>query len=252
MHIDLNSDLGESFGHWTIGQDEAMLQVVSSANIACGFHAGDPSVMRKTVQLAKINSVSIGAHPGYADLRGFGRIDLNLPLATIRDDVLYQLGALAAICKAEGTGLAYVKPHGALYNRMVKDKAVAQAVVEAVASFDQKLPLLVLAGSWVEEEATELGLPFKREAFIDRAYLANGQLQSRLEPGSVIQDAHLAAERALQLVETGMLPAIDGTVLRLKPDSLCIHGDTPAALSMAKAVRVRLEQAGIEIRPFIG
>jgi UPF0271 protein len=206
--------------------------------------------MRQTVQLASKNKVAIGAHPGYADLRGFGRFELDLPLATIQNDVLYQLGALFAFCKVEGVHLAYVKPHGALYNRMAKDKQVAEAVVEAVACFDASLPLLVLAASLVEEVAAKAQLPFKREAFIDRAYLPNGQLQSRLEPGSLIQDTALATERALQLAQTGTVTAIDGSDLKLLPDSLCIHGDTPAALELAKAVRSALEQAGIAIRSF--
>ncbi len=247
MQIDLNSDLGESFGNWHLGQDTDMLALVSSANIACGFHAGDPSVMRQTVRLAAVRGVAVGAHPSYPDLRGFGRFDMELPPALITDDLLYQLGALATMCQVEGVQLSYVKPHGALYNRMSEDVVVATAVAEAVRLFDSSLPVLVLAQSAAETVLKDRGLRVKREAFIDRAYLPDGRLQSRREVGSVIQDPAEAARRALEIVQMERITAVDGSTVELAADSLCIHGDSPKAVALARAVRQALEQAGVSI-----
>ncbi|HEX7022197.1 MAG TPA: 5-oxoprolinase subunit PxpA [Trueperaceae bacterium] len=251
MTIDLNADMGEAFGRWSVGEDEALLSVVSSANVACGFHAGDPSVMRRTVRLCRTHGVAVGAHPGYPDLRGFGRTELMLQTQQIEDDVLYQLGALAAVCRAEGVRLAYLKPHGALSSRIGRDPAAADAVVRAVQSFDPGLPLLALAGSLAEQSARAAGVPCVREAYIDRAYLPDGRLQSRSEPGSVLEDPERAAVRALQLAQEGTVRAVDGTLLRLAPASLCLHGDTPGALALARAVRRQLEGAGVRVRAFV-
>jgi 5-oxoprolinase (ATP-hydrolysing) subunit A len=242
--------MGESFGRWTLGADETLMQYVSSVNIACGFHAGDPSVMRKTVQLGKKYNVVIGAHPGYFDMRGFGRFDMDVPLDVLQNDIIYQLGALQALCNVENVKLSYVKPHGALYNRMARDENVARVVLQATREFNASLPVLLLANSVAENVGRELGLTIKHEGFIDRAYLPNGHLQARPEPGSVIHDVAQAAERALQLVQTKSITAIDGSSVMIQADSLCIHGDSPNAVAMAKAVRERLEQAGIGVSSF--
>lgn len=248
--IDLNCDLGESFGRWTLGDDESMLDLVSSANIACGFHAGDPSVMRRTVAAAHARGVGIGAHPGYADLRGFGRVALSIPTPELVNDVLYQIGALAAICRAEGTELRHVKPHGALYNALARDADVAKAVIEAVTSYDASLALLLPAGSPALDQARDAGLRAVAEAFIDRAYRPDGTLAPRNEPGSVIADPDRAAERAVRLAETGEVEAIDGSLLELHADTLCLHGDTPGAWAIAERVRTALEAAGISVAAF--
>jgi 5-oxoprolinase (ATP-hydrolysing) subunit A len=249
--VDLNSDMGESFGRWTLGADETLMQYVSSVNIACGFHAGDPTVMRKTVQLAKKYNVAIGAHPGYFDVRGFGRFDIDVPLDVLQNDIIYQLGALQALCNVENVKLSYIKPHGALYNRMARDENVARVILQATREFNASLPVLLLANSVAENVGRELGLTIKREGFIDRAYLAEGSLQPRSEAGSVIHDVAQAAERALQMVQTKSIPAVDGSSVMIQADSLCIHGDSPNAVAMAKAVKERLEQAGIIVRSFI-
>lgn len=247
--IDLNCDLGESFGHWALGDDEAMLDLVSSANVACGFHAGDPSVMRRTVAAAVARGVTIGAHPGYADLRGFGRSTMDVPVETLRDDVLYQLGALAAICRSEGAVIAHVKPHGALYNTMAHDNDVARAVTSAVIALDPKLHVFVAAGSPAEELVRAEGLRPVREAFIDRAYLPDGRLRPRELPGSVIDDPEKAAERAVRLAADGTVDAMNGTLLELAPETLCLHGDTPGAVRIAERVRAALDAAGIRVAP---
>ncbi len=248
--IDLNGDVGESYGRWHSGDDAALLNVLTSANIACGFHAGDPTVMRQTVRLAVAHSVAVGAHPGYADLRGFGRFEMELPLEQLQNDVLYQLGALHAMCKAEGAQLSHVKAHGALYNRMAREPGAALAVARAVADFNPDLPLLVLANSPAEQAVRKLGLKLKREAFVDRAYLPDGRLQPRGEAGSVLTDPEVVAARALQLATSGTVTAIDGSELNLTPDSLCIHGDTPDAAELAHRVRAGLEAQGVTVRAF--
>lgn len=248
--IDLNCDLGESFGRWTLGDDEAMLELVTSASIACGFHAGDPSVMRTTVAAARARDVRIGAHPGYADLRGFGRSAITMPAPDLANDVLYQVGALGAICRAEGASLRHVKPHGALYNAVARDAAIAEAVCSAVAAFDPSLFLMAPAGSTVIDIARAAGLRPVAEAFIDRAYLSDGTLAPRSETGSVIDDPDQAADLALQLATEGTIAAVDGTVLELWPETLCLHGDTPGAARIARSVREALEGAGIHVKAF--
>jgi len=247
MVIDLNSDLGESFGHWRLGDDAALLRVVSSANVACGFHAGDPRVMRATVKAARAAGVAVGAHPGYPDRRGFGRVPMTLPPDVVRDDVLYQVGALAAIAAAEGVRLAHVKPHGALYGAMAADAAVALAVASAVAEADAELPLMVLAGSAAERTLEAAGVPLLREGFLDRAYLPNGSLAPRGTPGALHDDPDTVVAQALALALEGRVRATDGSELHLSVESLCIHGDTPAAVAMARRVRAALEAAGVQV-----
>ena len=247
--IDLNSDMGESFGHYALGNDEALLDVVSSANVACGFHAGDPRVMRRTVEVARAKGVGIGAHPGYLDLAGFGRREMTATPDEVLTDVLYQLGALAAFCRAAGAGLQHVKPHGALYNQIARDERLALAAAEAVARFDPALIFVGLPGSAHERAAAQVGLPFAREAFADRAYNPDGTLASRQLPGSVITDPAEVAARAVRMAVEGRVTALDGSELALAPDTLCIHGDTPGAPDLARRVRAALEEHGVAVRP---
>lgn len=248
--IDLNSDLGEAFGSWDMGDDDAMLDVVSSANIACGFHAGDPSVARRTCAEAAGKDVVIGAHVAYRDLAGFGRRFIDVAPAQLTADVLYQLGALAGMAKVAGASVRYVKPHGALYNTIVHHELQAAAVVEAVAEFDDSLTLLGLPGGVVLRLAQEAGLATATEAFADRGYLPDGTLAPRSQPGAVLHDPAAVADRMLRLVTEGTLEAIDGSTLHLSADSICTHGDSPGAVAMARAVRERLVGAGVEIAPF--
>ena len=248
--IDLNSDLGESFGAWRMGDDEAMLELVSSASIACGFHAGDASVMLASCATAARNGVSVGAHVSYRDLAGFGRRAMDVPSRGLYADVLYQLAALDGIARVAGTRVAYVKPHGALYNRIVSDEEQADAVAHAVADFDPALPMLGLAGSSISRRARERGLSFVREAFVDRGYLADGSLVPRGRPGDLLSDVAAIAARAVELVVERRVTAADGTVIDVEVDSLCVHGDTPGAVGMARAVRSALTAAGIRIEAF--
>jgi len=248
--VDLNSDLGESFGAWTMGDDDALLSVVTSANVACGFHAGDPATMFATCRTAAERGVAVGAHVSYRDLAGFGRRSMEVPADELRAETLYQLAALDGIARVAGTRVSYVKPHGALYNRIVRDTAQARAVAEAVAAFDPSLALLGLAGSEIEREAGAAGLRFVREAFVDRAYRADGTLVPRSEPGAVLHGDDDIAERALRLVTEGRVIAADGTDIPVEVDSLCVHGDSPDAVVMARAVRRRLDEAGIAVEAF--
>ncbi|MEL4356815.1 MULTISPECIES: LamB/YcsF family protein [unclassified Luteococcus] len=252
--IDLNADLGESFGAWRMGDDQALLDVVSSANVACGFHAGDPSVMLQTCRLAAERGVAVGAHVAYRDLAGFGRSFLDLPPAQLRDEVLYQLGALSTIALAAGTTVTYVKPHGALYNTIVAHEAQATAVVDALEMFSSTRPepitLLGLPGAVVLDLAVARGLPIAREAFADRGYTAQGTLVSRREPGAVLHDAAAVAQRMVQLVTTGRITAVDGSEVTVSADSICVHGDSPGAVAMAVEVRRALAGAGITLRAF--
>ena len=249
--IDLNADLGESFGRWTIpGQDE-MLALVSSASIACGAHAGDAVVMRATVRAARARDVVVGAHPGYPDLQGFGRRELALAADEIAAQVAAQTGALVGIARLEGATVRYVKPHGALYNRAARDADAARAIVAGVRGVDPALALLALAGSAMIRAAEDAGVRAASEAFVDRAYRADGTLVPRDRPGAVLGDPARVAERALRLVEDGRVEADDGTMLRLRADSLCVHGDSPDAPRLLAAVRERLERAGIAIAPFV-
>ncbi|MGH1550881.1 LamB/YcsF family protein [Leifsonia poae] len=248
--IDVNSDLGESFGAWSMGDDTALLRVVSSANVACGFHAGDASTMLATCREAAANGVTVGAHVSYRDLAGFGRRSMDVPPGELRDEVLYQLAALTGLARVAGTAPRYVKPHGALYNRIVHDETQANAVVDAVVAFDPSLALLGLAGSAVERAAGEAGLRFVHEAFVDRGYRADGTLVPRTEPGALLSDADAIADRAVRMVAEGRVTAIDGTDIDVRVDSLCVHGDTPGAVAMARAVRDALAASGVAVEPF--
>lgn len=245
--IDLNSDLGESFGAWSMGDDAAMLRLVSSANVACGFHAGDASTMLATCRLAAENGVAVGAHVSYRDLAGFGRRSMDVPPAALHDEVLYQLAALSGIARVAGTAVSYVKPHGALYNRIVTDREQAAAVASAVAAFGPGLPLLGLAGSAIADAAQDAGLRFVNEAFVDRGYLPDGSLVPRTSPGAVLSGDTAIAQRAVRMALDGRVFAVDGTDLPVTVDSLCVHGDTPGAVAMAAAVRAALADAGVGV-----
>jgi UPF0271 protein len=248
--IDLNSDVGESFGNWKMGDDAAIFRSVSSANVACGFHAGDPSTIAGTCRDAVAAGVTIGAHVGYRDLAGFGRRFLDCSPTELADDVLYQLGALQALARAAGARIRYVKPHGALYNTIVHHEAHAQAVVDAVRAFGGDLPLLLLPGSVALAKAAAAGLRGVAEAFADRAYNPDGTLVSRREPGAVLHDTDLVVANMVRLAQTGKITAIDGTIIRVDAESICVHGDTPGSVAMAAAVRAGLESAGVTVRSF--
>ncbi|MHA3835011.1 LamB/YcsF family protein [Terrabacter sp. AAH1] len=252
MHLDLNADVGESFGAWTLGDDAAVLDVVTSANVACGFHAGDPLTLGRTCAYAAERGVVVGAQVGYHDLAGFGRRFVDVPADALAADVIYQLGALSAMAHVAGTRVAYVKPHGALYNAIVHHEAQAQAVVDAVVAVDTSLPILGLPGSVVLERATAAGLRAVSEAFADRAYTPDGRLVPRTEAGAVLHDPAEVAARVVRLAREGVVTAVDGTDVEVRAESVCIHGDTPGAVEMARAVRRELEAAGFEIRPFAG
>lgn len=247
--MDLNADLGESFGRWSLGNDAAMLDVVTSANVACGFHAGDPLTMRTTVEAAASRGVRIGAHVSYRDLVGFGRRFVDVPGPELVADVLYQLGALEGICRSAGTRVAYVKPHGALYNTAVHYKPHAQAIVDAVADYDPTLPVLGLPDSLLLKYADDAGLPTVVEAFADRGYQADGTLVPRSEAGAIVRDD--VAVRMVRLAVDGVIEAVDGTLIALRADSICTHGDTPGAVALAREVREALTAAGVEIAPFL-
>ncbi len=248
--IDLNSDLGESFGQWQMGNDEAILPIVSSANIACGFHAGSPEGILKTLKAAKENGVAVGAHVGYPDLVGFGRRNMDIASDELTADVIYQIGALKGLAIAAGTQVQYVKPHGALYNTIAHDKRQAMAVISAILAIDSQLILVALAGSPLISWARESGLNVVAEAFADRAYNSDGTLVSRKLAGSVLHDPKLVAERMLQLVNEGGVTAIDGKFTPIEAGSICVHGDSPGALEMAQQVRIAFEKQGIEIYGF--
>ena len=251
MRIDLNSDLGESYGIWRLGDDEAMLDVVTSANVACGFHAGDALTLRRTCAMAAERGVVIGAQVGYNHLAGFGRWAIDMPSAELTADVIYQIGALDGLCKVTGTRVSYVKPHGALYNTAAVDPRQAEAVAAAVAAYDPSLPLMGLAGSALLEAGAAAGLRTVAEAFADRAYTPEGRLVSRLDPGAVLHDPDLVAERVVRLVTEGRITAVDGTDVEVRADSVCVHGDSPGAVALARASRVALERAGARIAPFV-
>jgi 5-oxoprolinase (ATP-hydrolysing) subunit A len=248
MRIDLNSDLGESFGPWPMGQDVALMDSISSANVACGFHAGDPGAMRATIALARQKKVAIGAHPGFQDLVGFGRREIKASPAEVEDFVLYQVAALAGMAAAQGVSLQHVKPHGALYNMACRDRALADAIAKAVASFDRSLILFGLPDSELLRAGRAAGLPVAAEVFADRAYDPDGSLTSRSKPGSVIHDTQIVVERAIRMVRDKQVVAIDGSTIALQADTICLHGDTPGAAEHARAVRVGLEAAGVEVR----
>jgi len=246
--MDLNSDLGESFGPWPMGDDAALMRSISSANIACGFHAGDPGAMRQTISLAKAHGVAMGAHPGFPDLVGFGRREIKASPQEVEDLVLYQVAALAGMASAQGMRLQHVKPHGALYNMACRDRALADAIARAVAACDKTLILFGLPESELLQAADRAGLRGAAEVFADRAYERDGSLASRLKPGSVIHDAAAVIERAIRMVRDRQVVAVDGTTIALAADTICLHGDTPGAAQLARNVRLGLEAAGIEIR----
>ena len=249
MRIDLNSDVGESYGAWVMGQDEALVPLVTSVNIACGAHAGDPTIMARTVQLAAGQRVTIGAHPGYPDRVGFGRRDMSLSPDELEASVIFQLGALAAFCRVAGVPLSHVKPHGALYNRAAADAGLAHLLARAVCRFDPALALVGLAGSALLEAGRAEGLQVAAEAFADRAYEADGSLRSRRHPDALLPDPEAAAEQAVSIVVLGRAVAVDGSSVPIKADTLCIHGDTPGAPEYARAVRDALQAAGVTVLP---
>jgi UPF0271 protein len=245
--IDLNSDVGESFGAYTIGSDADVMPSITSANVACGYHAGDPGVMRRTVRLARDCGVAVGAHPGFPDLAGFGRRELNMAPEDVENLVLYQVGALAAMTTALGLRLQHVKPHGALFNMAVAKRPLAEAIARAVAAFDPALILFGLPGSHLLAAGLAAGLPVASEVFADRAYEADGSLASRAKPGAVIHDPSLVVERALRMAGEGTVVALDGTIVPVQADTICVHGDTPGAPALAAALRRGLEAAGIRV-----
>jgi len=251
MNIDLNSDLGESLGVWRMGDDAAMLSLVSSANVACGFHAGDPAGILRTLRQAKERGVAVGAHVAYRDLVGFGRRNMDVESADLRADVIYQIGALQGLAAAAGTTVRYVKPHGALYNTIAHDERQARDVIAAIREIDPGLCLVALAGSPLLGWARGEGLRAVAEAFADRAYTPQGTLVSRREPGAVLHDAGEVAERMLRLAADGVLTAIDGSTVRIEADSLCVHGDSPGAVQMAREVRAMLERSGVRVQSFV-
>jgi UPF0271 protein len=248
--VDLNSDLGEGFGVWTLGDDDALLEVVSSANVACGFHAGDPDILRRVCAVAASRGVVIGAQVGYHDLAGFGRRSIDVEPASLVNDVLYQIGALDAFARVAGTRVRYVKPHGALYNRAVRDEQQARAVVEAVALYDRTLPVLGLPGSALLRLAAEAGLTPVEEAFADRGYTPQSTLVPRNQPGALLHDPAEVADRVVRMITAGQVTSVDGKDVPVSARSVCVHGDSPGAVAMAVAVRQALLDAGVEIRAF--
>lgn len=250
--IDLNCDLGESFGAYRLGQDEELLSYISSANIACGWHAGDPMVMDSTVKLARERGVAVGAHPSYPDLLGFGRRYLECSPAEIRNYLIYQIGALNAFCRAHGVRLTHVKPHGSLYNQAAENEKLAAAILEAIARVDENLYYFALAGpqtAFLKDLGYRMGVRVIYEAFPDRAYTPQGTLVSRKEPGAVIHDHELAAKRALSIAQDGVVKAINGAEISMCAQTLCIHGDNPQALDLVRSIRSTLTAAGITIAP---
>jgi UPF0271 protein len=247
--IDLNCDLGESFGPWIMGLDAEIIPLISSANIACGFHAGDPLVMAKTVEAARIHGIAVGAHPGFPDLSGFGRRDMKVSPGEAKAYVQYQIGALQAFCAAGKIPLRHVKPHGALYNMAGKDPLLAEAVCRAVQEVDPRLILLALAGSEMIKAAEALGLPAAREVFADRAYEADGSLVARNKPGAMIEDEDEAMRRALGMVKDGRVRAINGETISLNADSICVHGDGPKALAFVQKLNALFKAEGIAVVP---
>ncbi len=249
--MDINSDLGESFGAWRMGDDATMLGIVTSANVACGFHAGDPAGILETLRAAAQRGVAVGAHVAYPDLVGFGRRNMDPTSQELVADVIYQIGALQGLAAAAGTRVRYVKPHGALYNTIAQDERQANDVITALLAVDPGLTLMALAGSPLIGWARARGLRVVAEAFADRAYNDDGSLVSRRLPGAVLHDADAIAERMLRLVQTGEVESITGRSVPVQADSICVHGDSPGAVEMARRIRARLEQAGVALRPFV-
>ncbi len=245
LYVDFNADIGESFAGYKMGMDEEILPHITSANIATGFHAGDPDWMAYTVSMAENRNVAIGAHPAYPDLQGFGRRDMSLEPSEIRHIMLYQMGALSGFTKDRK--LQHVKPHGALYNRAAKDPHVAESVVDAIKEFDPSVVHVVLSGSLWEEVAREKGVPTARECFVDRAVTSDGQLVPRSQPGAIIHQAEQVIARALQIVTEHRVQAVDGYFVKMEADTLCLHGDTAGAVNLAKRVREALETYGVNV-----
>jgi UPF0271 protein len=255
MKIDLNCDVGESFGVYHLGNDEALMTLITSANIACGAHAGDPQVMDHTVRLAARHGVSIGAHPGFPDLEGFGRRAMQLTPKEVEHTVLYQVGALSAFVRSAGAKLTHVKPHGALYNMAVKDVGIARAIVRGIACAGKGLIVVGLARSALVEAAQQAGLRVAREGFADRAYEADGSLRSRKLDGAVLIDPEVAAEQAVSVARDGFVTARTGVKIAMPVDTICVHGDTPSAIALVIEIRRQLEEAGVEVAPmddFVG
>jgi 5-oxoprolinase (ATP-hydrolysing) subunit A len=248
MRIDLNADVGESFGVYTLGHDAALMASITSANIAAGFHAGDPSVLRATIRLAKMHGVAIGAHPGFPDLAGFGRRELHVTSREAEDFILYQIAAVAGVAAAEGGALTHVKAHGALFNMAARERPLADALARAVAAFDRSLRLFAPPSSEMVAAARALGVPVAIEVFADRAYEPDGRLASRQKPGAVIHDVDLVVARAISVIHDGAVMALDGSRLPIVADTMCIHGDTPGSDRLAAAVRTGLERAGIAVK----
>src|SRR6476659_6767143 len=248
MRIDINSDLGESFGAYSIGHDAGLMHAITSANVAAGFHAGDPSVLRDTIRMAKENGVAVGAHPGFPDLVGFGRRELNVAAKEAEDFVRYQVAAVSGVAAAEGVRLQHVKPHGALFNMAVRNAGLASAIARAVAAFDQTLILFGLPGSEILNAGRAAGLRVAAEVFADRAYEPDGSLASRKKPGSVIHDPAAVVARAVRMVKERNVVAIDGSPVPLEADTICVHGDTPGSDDLAARIRAGLEAAGITVK----
>lgn len=247
--VDLNSDLGESFGAYTIGRDREIIPLVSSANVACGFHAGDPTIMAKTAVLCKESGCAIGAHPGFDDLQGFGRRNMHLSPEDAKNLVVYQVGALDAFCKSTGLRLQHVKPHGALYNMAAKDAALSKAICEGIYAYNPELILLGLAGSEMLRAAKEIGLPCASEVFADRAYEDDGTLVARSKPGAMIHDEDEAVARVIGMIKNHTVTSVSGKEIEICPDSVCVHGDSEKALLFVKKIRNALSAEGISIRP---
>ncbi|MDQ1013344.1 UPF0271 protein [Streptomyces sp. V4I23] len=248
--IDLNADLAEGYGRWVLTDDEAMLSVVTSANVACGFHAGDPSIMRRVCDMAAERGVKIGAQVSYRDLAGFGRRAMDVPGDELADEITYQIGSLQVFARAAGAAVAYVKPHGALYNRVVIDEEQASAVAAGIRLADPALPVLCLPDSAMHVQAQKAGLQVVDEAFVDRAYTATGRLVPRSTPGAVITDPQQVADRAVAIAGEGRVTALDGESVAIRARSLCLHGDIPGAVHLAKQTRAALQEAGVRVEAF--
>jgi UPF0271 protein len=248
LRVDINCDMGESFGAWTMGTDAEVMPNITSANIACGAHAGDPVVMRRTVRSAKAHRVAIGAHPGFADLQGFGRRELKADPAEVEDSLIAQIGALAAIARAEGVTMRHVKAHGALYNMAARDRVLADAIARAIKAFDSELIMFGLPNSPMIDAGRAAGLKVASEGFADRAYEPDGSLTPRSRPGAVVHDPALVVERAIRMVRDGVVLTADGAAIPMKIDTICVHGDTPGAPELTRRIRAGLEGSGIDVR----
>lgn len=249
FRVDLNSDLGESFGRYTLGMDDRVIPLISSANVACGYHASDPVVMEKTIAMAKEAGIRVGAHPGYPDLMGFGRRNMNVSPAEAKAYILYQLGALDAFCRANGMKLQHVKPHGAFYNMAAKDYTLAKSICEGIAAFDRNLIVLALSGGELARAAADMGLRTAQEVFADRAYEEDGTLVDRRKEGAMVTDEDVAIARVIRMVKEGKVTAITGRDIDIRADSVCVHGDGVKALAFVEKIRARLTEEGVTICP---